>query len=236
MKIRILFFAAIFLASTLAFPAEEVKNLNLSAEGIQTLRIDSGAGFLNVEGKEGLSAIEVKAEIYVKGLKDEEMKEFIEDHVKLNLERKGDRAVLVSGIEWSPFSFREVRIDLTVKVPRAMNLDIDDGSGTVEVTNIRGDVVLDDGSGSIHVENVEGDLEIEDGSGDITVRNITGDVQIDDGSGGISVSHIGGSVTVDDGSGSIDIHDVEKDVILEDTGSGSEHISDVKGKVIKKDD
>ena len=38
-------------------------------------------------------------------------------------------------------------VNLTVRVPKAMNLYVDDGSGWLTVDNIKGEVRIDDGSG-----------------------------------------------------------------------------------------
>ena len=57
-----------------------------------------------------------------------------------------------------------------------------------------------------------------------------------DGSGTIFIQQVGGTVKIDDGSGSIHIDGVEKDVIIEDSGSGGLDIRNVKGKVYRDDD
>jgi len=235
MKSATVIFAAIFLAGSLAFSAQEAKTLSLAAQGIDKLEIDGGAGFLRIRGVETLNAIEVKAEIYVRGIADKKMKEFLEDHVKLTLEKKGGYAVLVGRIDsrLSFFSFREAWIDLTVNIPKKMNIRIDDGSGSIDVESIIGNLVIEDGSGGIRVENIQGDLDIDDSSGEIEVRGVTGNVSIDDGSGGIEITDIGGSLTVSDGSGGIDIDRVGKDLILRGTGSGGVHYRNIKGRVIK---
>lgn len=234
MKPKIAIFAAILLASCSAFSGQETKNLNLPAQGIDKLEISCGAGFLKVQGMEGLNSIEVKAEIYVRGAEDEDMKSYIKDHVKLTLEKKGSRAVLISEVKDRPFfSFRDARIDLTVNVPRKMDMGIEDGSGLIDIGHIMGSLSIVDGSGEIKVEDIQGVLEIDDGSGGIEVRAVSGDVTIDDGSGSISVADVGGTVTVDDGSGSIDIDGVAKDLILKETGSGGLHFRNIKGQVIK---
>jgi DUF4097 and DUF4098 domain-containing protein YvlB len=234
MKSKIAIFAAILLASCSAFSGQETKNLSLPAEGVDKLEISCGAGFLRVQGIEGLNSLEVKAEIYVRGADDEDMKTFIEDHVKLTLEKKGRQAVLMSEVKDRPFfSFRDARIDLTVNVPKKMDVGIDDGSGSIDVGHIMGNLSIEDGSGEIQVEDIQGVLEIDDGSGDIEVRAVGGDVTIDDGSGSISVADVGGSVTVDDGSGSIDIDGVAKDLILKETRSASLRFRNIKGRVIK---
>jgi DUF4097 and DUF4098 domain-containing protein YvlB len=234
MKSTTLIFAAFFMTASLAFSAQEIKPLSLAAQGIDKLEIDCGAGFLRVRGVEALNSIEVKAEIYVRGIADKKMKEFLEDHVKLTLEKKGSSALLVSRVDNRPFSFfREARIDLTVNIPKKMNIRIDDGSGSIDVESIIGNLVIEDGSGGIRVENIQGDLDIDDSSGEIEVRGVTGNVSIDDGSGGIEITDIGGSLTVSDGSGGIDIDRVEKDLILRGTGSGGVHYRNIKGRVIK---
>jgi hypothetical protein len=234
MKSKPVIFALVFLAGSLACSAQEIRNLSLPAQGVDKLEINCGAGFLKVQGADGVSTIEVKAEIYARGIAEEDMKGFIEDHVRLSLDKRDGRAVLVSRVEdHSFFRSHEARIDLTVTVPKKMDLNVDDGSGSIEVGNLAGDVYIEDGSGGLRVESVEGDLEIDDGSGEIEVRGVTGSVVIDDGSGSITVTDVGGSVTIDDGSGSIDVDGVGKDLILKETGSGSLHFRNVKGQVIK---
>jgi len=235
---------------------ETTKTLNLSAQGIRRLDIRAGAGSLTVMGRDGLTAIEVKADIFARDVRDKDMEEFIRDRVELSLEKRGDAAVLVGRVRPESRLFHlgdDASIDLTVTVPKTMALDIDDGSGetvvedlaaalriedgsgSIRVVRVAGNVRIDDGSGEIDVERVDGDLEIDDGSGDVEVSDVTGDVTIDDGSGEIRVRRVGGTVTVDDGSGGIDIEDVGKDVRLINTGSGGVKISGEKGRVIRSE-
>ncbi len=233
---------------------ETTKNLTLAAQGVQRLDIRTGAGSLTVTGRDGLGAIEVKAEIVVRHVRDEDMEKVLRDRVELTLEKKGDVAVLVSRVRDSGRLFHfgdDDYIDVTVSVPKALALDIDDGSGSivvedlaaalriedgsgsVRVERIAGPVRIDDGSGEVVVRGVQGNLEIDDGSGGIEVVDVTGDVSVDDGSGEIAIRRVGGGVTVDDGSGDIDIEDVEKDIRLINTGSGGVSISGEKGRVIR---
>ena len=217
MKFKILFLATLFLSACIAFPFEEAKELSLSAQGIETLEINCGSGFLKVTGYEGRNKIEVEAEIEVEGRRESDAEEFIRKYVELSLEKKGSRAVLISNFKDFPkfFSLGNTVINLTVSIPRNLDLDINDGSGSIRVENIAGNVSVDDGSGSMEIENVEGS------------------VRIDDGSGTIEVNGIGRNVEVNDGSGSIYIDGVEGDVIIKDDGSGSIRIQNVKGKVVK---
>ena len=215
---------------------ETTKTLNLAAQSILRLDIRAGAGSLTVTGREGLAAIEVRAEVVAPEVRDKDMEEYIRDRVELTLEKRGDIAVLVGRIRDNGrlFHFGEnARIDLTVTIPKTMALDIDDGSGDMVVEDLAAALRIEDGSGSIRVVRVAGNVRIDDGSGGLEVSDVTGDVTIDDGSGEVRVRRVGGTVTLDDGSGGIDIEDVEKDVRLINTGSGGVDVSGVKGQVIR---
>jgi DUF4097 and DUF4098 domain-containing protein YvlB len=224
----------LFACGTLA-AFETTKSLTLSAEGLKGLEIRAGAGSLTVTGRDGLGAVEVKAEIVAKGVQDKDMDAYIADRIELTLEKKGDRAVLIGrgrdGARLFDFGSGAV-INLTVSVPKTLTLDIDDGSGSIAVDDVAG-VRVDDGSGSIRIGRVAGEVAIDDGSGGIEIGDVAGDVSVEDGSGEIVIRGVGGTVTVDDGSGSISIKDVEKDVRLVSTGSGGVDVENVKGRVIR---
>lgn len=252
MRLKISFLVMLFLFTSIAFPSEQVKQLNLSAKGIDELDIDCGAGFLKVYGRENLKEIKVEAEIVVKG---GNVKSVIKKYIKLSLKKRGRSAVLVSQVDWNGASslFRSAVINLTVTIPKNIDLKVDDGSGSMEIAGITGDLKVDDGSGSMKIKDITGVLEVEDGSGSITIseikgnvdiddssgemdaKDIQGDISIKDGSGSIYVRDIGGNVTVRDGSGSININGVEKNVNILRSGSGDLNIQNVKGKVTTKD-
>ena len=209
--------------------------MSLSADGIDKLMVDCGSGFLYVTGEESLKNIEVEAEIIVKGKNEKDIENYVKDHVKLELKKQGSKAVLVSLFknQFPNINFRTRVINLTVTVPKNMDLEVDDGSGEVKIAQIDGNIQVDDGSGEITIRGIQGDVGIEDGSGTVDISDVTGSVMVDDGSGTIEVSDIGENVKVSDGSGSIYIDGVGGDVIIKDDGSGSVKIRNVKGKVVK---
>ncbi|MCP5104700.1 MAG: hypothetical protein GY950_15050 [bacterium] len=215
----------------------QVRKVNLDASGIDELEIECGPGFLKVKGIDDLKDIEFKATIEVKGVDKEKVQSFIEDNVTISLKKDGNKAELVSKVASSAlssiFKNRQAWINLEVRVPKKMELDIDDGSGFITVSDISADVKIEDGSGAIVVKDIGGNVEIEDGSGAIQLDNVKGDVDVDDNSGLIKIVSVGGSVVVDDGSGGIHIDGVEKNVTIKNAGSGSVSIKNVKGKVRK---
>ncbi len=220
------------------FAFQTEKTLTLPAEGLKALRIDCGAGRLEVAGADGLD--DDRGPGRDQRAEDRATPRWTRSSrttSSSSLEKRGDRAVLVAGIEgrWGIFFDDSPWIDLTVRVPKSLALEIDDSSGEMIVEDVAGDVVIDDSSGDIRVARLGGRLDIDDSSGDIDIREVAGDIAIDDGSGDIDILKAGGTVKVDDGSGDIIIDGVGGDVLIEDSGSGDVRIDNVKGRVIRHD-
>jgi hypothetical protein len=215
---------------------EETRDLILDANGISNVQIDAGAGSLEVSGSADADSIAVTALILVPGEKEEKAKKIIESDLVLTLERDGDTAVLKGYFEsggWGWGDSPSVRLE--VALPAQMGLEVDDGSGSIIIRDISGDIEIDDGSGSLQMSNVGGDIRIEDGSGSVSVEGVGGDISINDGSGSITVKDVRGTVVVDDGSGGINVTDVDADLIIEDDGSGSLNFARINGRVEKDD-
>jgi hypothetical protein len=223
-------FAAGLSASAFA-DYQEVRELSLAARGVDTVSIESGAGSLDVIGVPGADAITVTAIIELSGRSDDRAREFIETDMVLSLEKDSDRAELKSWFDNGWGVGHSSHIHLEVRMPEGLHLEIDDGSGAIDIGNVRGDIMLEDGSGSLDMQDVGGNVEIQDGSGSISVSGVGGDLAINDGSGSITVRDVSGSVTVDDGSGSIDVRRVEEDLVIVDDGSGGLDFSQIGGRV-----
>jgi len=209
----------------------EVRELKLDIDGIDELVVEAGAGSMDVRGVAGLDSIVVNATVAVPDADQKDATKVIEKKMRLSLKRNGDSAKLDSWFEQGLFGKgSDARIDLDISVPTRIDISIDDGSGSIDISDVLAAVSIDDGSGSIHLNNVT-NIQIDDGSGSINIANASGDVAIVDGSGSITVRSVGGSVTIDDGSGGIDVSDVEQDLIIVDDGSGGFRFSDVRGRV-----
>ena len=239
--------------AALAASFDETRRLELSAEGIQTLKIQCGAGFLTVIGVKGMDQITATAQIIVRDIQQKEFANFLEKNLQIGLEKRGKAATLMADVNKSFLKNVEAKINLTVKLPTALPVSIDDGSGAIIVTNLSAGLTIEDDSGSIDIVNTagkikvadssgsieirdaRGSVDIQDGSGLIHVKLIDGNVNITDGSGQITIQDVNGSVTVTDGSGSIDIQDVSQDVFINEAGSGELNIDGVKGKVTMRE-
>lgn len=212
---------------------EEVRELSLASRGVDTLSVDNGSGSIDIVGVANTSEISVTATLVVPGQNEDKARERIEDDLRLSLRQDSDTAVLIAYFEnggWFDWN-EEPSVSLEIRMPETMHLAVDDGSGSIDIGGVRGDIVVDDGSGSIRLSDVGGQVKIDDGSGSITADRVGGDISVNDGSGSIEIRGVTGSVTVDDGSGGINVRDVEKDLIIIDDGSGGLDFDNIGGRV-----
>jgi len=198
---------------------QETREMELTVAPGSQLTIQAGAGPMRLEGYAGDSIL-VEAGIYQHSASDE---------YQLVLETDGEAgARLIAEAASSSFGTSEY-IDLSVRVPRSMQVRIEDGSGSIRVDTLDGDLDIEDGSGSITIAGIGGSITVEDGSGSITIEDVGGDVRIDDDSGSITVVRVGGTVSVADGSGSITVRDAE-DFELREDGSGSVTLEGIRSR------
>ena len=230
--LRILTILALGLASASAAAYEEVRELALDASGVTIFNIEAGSGSLDIVGVPGAREITVKATIHVPMTSETRAIKKIEEDMVLRLESNNGRAELDSRFSNGLFGFGRSRsIDLEISVPQSMNLAIDDGTGSIEIEGVRGDLTIEDGTGSITLSDVGGNVDIHDGTGSILVNDVGGDISVDDGTGRIDIRSVAGSVTLDDGAGSISVEDVEKNLIIVAEGAGSLSYENVRGSV-----
>ncbi|WP_394204304.1 DUF4097 family beta strand repeat-containing protein [Shewanella waksmanii] len=184
------------------------QSMQLEASELEGLIATTGAGALNIQGVEGLTHIKLEADVYT----------YDGVQPNLSLKRQGNQAIVVADFNHHSHSGRSPYIDVTLRVPARFNMEIDDGSGSIDIEGVKANIAISDGSGSLSVTD-GANLSINDGSGSIEVRNIDGAVKVDDGSGSMSLANIGGDVMINDGSGDLSVKDVSGKVTIDD-GSG----------------
>lgn len=215
----------------------EYKELTLGTSQLTELTAITGAGELNIVGVKGLTQVKVQADIY----------HYQGQSAELTLVKDGKSALLKAGFDSSISFNRSPYIDLTIQVPARFALNIDDGSGPIDIRQVNANITLDDGSGSINIEGgknlaitdgsgsislakIDGNINLDDGSGAIDITQVKGNVAVEDGSGSLSISNVSGVVTIDDGSGDINVEDTQGLTIV-DAGSGDVHFDNINGPV-----
>lgn len=224
---------ALALVPLLALRAQEVtapRTATVPAAGAQRIEVIGRAGWLRIEGKSGLS------EVRVRGTARASSRARLEE-IRLIAEVKSGVIYVEADIPEHRGGWRDdddyyQALDLAIEVPSQLPLDVEDGSGDIEIRNV-GALELQDGSGEVIVEHVGGRLRVKDGSGEVRITDVKGDVDVDDGSGELEIRDVQGAVDVGSkGSGELRITDVAKSVHVGSKGSGTVDVSRIGGDFI----
>jgi len=214
------------LAALLAFclPASaEVKGTferTLTVTGPVDLEVGSGSGDIIVrDGAAGRVRIvgHVSASGWLFWSPNPSMVRDIEQNPPIR--QTGNRIVIGSAIR----KWNNVGISYEVEAPADLRLRATTGSGSLQISGVRGPVNLSTGSGDINAERIGNTVDARTGSGSIRVDNADGAVNGSTGSGDISVSAASGDVAVTTGSGSLRVR-ASRGSVRGRTGSGDIHV------------
>jgi hypothetical protein len=215
---------AIFSNSSLLAKSVLEKSLNMQSDDLTSFRVDATAGDLVIEGVEGLMEIQVSAKIHGDNIE-------VSDY-RLELSKQGTQGILVVDIDQGYFSNN--RIDILVKVPAQLSLEVFDSSGDIDIESMKGGLTVEDSSGDLDIRDIVGNVEVEDRSGDLSITMVDGQVSLNDRSGDLEVSQVNGNVVVDDRSGDIEIRDIKGTVTVNDS-SGDIFITNAEGFDLQED-
>ena len=137
----------------------------------------------------------------------------------IDIEVLGDTLVIDMRCESLPFG--GCSADWQMALPVELSLELETGSGDVEVWTRRGDAIISTGSGNVDVDDLSGDLDIDTGSGDVLVGALEGDLKAKTGSGNVDVDGVTGHVELSTGSGDVYGRSLCADTLRVSTGSGN---------------
>lgn len=252
--LRVIVFVLLAGASVVAWADDDCafradRSLDIDPKGLSLLKLDTGAGDLIVEGVAGLAKIELRGKACAS------TQELL-GNTQFTQERDGATAMAATKI---PDTGENVSIfgrgtyayiDVHVRMPSGLKLDLRDSSGDLEVSGLTSGLDLKDSSGDIKLHDIVGAVNVTDTSGDIDVKGIggdftvisdsSGDINVDDvkgsavvqedSSGDIVLRHVGADARVDrDSSGDITFEDVGRDAVVGTDGSGDITADGVKG-------
>ncbi|HVF17291.1 MAG TPA: DUF4097 family beta strand repeat-containing protein [Steroidobacteraceae bacterium] len=217
------------------------RDAEVDAAGIRKVVVEAGAGDLKIRGSQGAAKIHANGEACA----DSQARL---DAARIDIRREGDTVFLRTVLGEEDSKFRSASMDLTVHVPSAVQMEVHDSSGDVDIgliaalnlddssgdqviRDIHGNVEVTDSSGEIEIKNIRGNVIVSDSSGDVSITDVTGNVSIPvDSSGGLSFRRVHGELHIaSDSSGDISIADVNQDVIIDNDSAGDIRVVGVGG-------
>ncbi len=112
------------------------------------------------------------------------------------------------------------RVRVRLKVPERYDVDIRTHGGSIEVKEIRGQVVARTSGGSVEADEIEGNVDLRTSGGSIEAKEIRGNLVARTSGGRIRASEISGDVEARTSGGPITIKDVTGSVDLHTSGGG----------------
>ncbi|GAA0716532.1 DUF4097 family beta strand repeat-containing protein [Dokdonella soli] len=221
------------------------RDFDVDAAGLKTVAFALGSSDVVVEGAPDLAKVEVRARACASD------QAWLAD-LTVDQQRSGDRVTITPhegrDTNWSWFHSSYAYIELHVRVPAKLAIDIKSSSGDADVRNVAA-LAFDAGSGDLRVDRIAGTLTTHagsgdvtgagigsldvrgTGSGDITLRDVHGDVKVAHvGSGDLHFANVGGSVDIGSvGSGDVSVDHAERDVTVDSIGSGDLSVSNIGG-------
>ncbi|QBD79902.1 hypothetical protein EPA93_29550 [Ktedonosporobacter rubrisoli] len=175
-----------------------VRSFTLANHG--TLRFDGGAGNLRIHGEPGNSIV-VHATSNVIGLQAPEITE-----AQVSYSQDGNAVAIRSQDSSGLLGVRYIDFDITV--PTALDMDLEVGSGNIDISNLKGNLAIKTGSGNLQARAINGQDAFSSGSGNIVVEQgqVSGRTMLKSGSGNIRLDAAldpSGSYELSTGSGNI---------------------------------
>jgi len=155
--------------------AEEKRSF--PAAGIHTLDIDNQSGNVHVEGSQtGKFQIEFNKIEY--------------KNCELITNRSEGRIVITSKSKNKIFGRENCKLDITVKAPIKIDLDIKLGGGDINVSGVKGKFSFKVGSGDIATKETEiSYIDLRNGAGNVSISGYIGSGDIKVGAGNIDLSY-----------------------------------------------
>lgn len=200
---------AVFDVPLVSAMAEESKTLEVDIEKPVTLSVNDDAGDVSVVGGD-VEAVEVQIVKTGYGANQNRADEALKN-IKYEVKQNGN--IITLTYKLSGRQTREVNtVDFLITVPTNTEVEIDNGFGVVDVSDLNGDVDISGDFGDVTVKNIEGALMVDNASGEIEISNVDAgsqDVRIEADFGKVTLEKVNGKdINIDSSSGTLNLNNV----------------------------
>lgn len=200
---------AVFDVPLVSSIAEETKTLKVDADKPVKLNVNDDAGDVTVVGAD-VEAVEIQIVKTGYGSNDARAEEALKG-IKFEIKQSGNTITL--NYKLSGRQTREVNtVDLVITVPTDTEVELDNGFGVIDVSELNGDVNISGDFGDVSVKNIEGLLTVDNASGEVEISNVDAgsqDVMIESDFGRVTVDKMNGkNINIDSNSGTLNLTNV----------------------------
>ena len=110
-------------------------------------------------------------------------------------------------------SYKRVRLDLEVRVPKSVSVEADTDRGGIQVSGITGSVTANSYKGDVQIQSAGGDVRVDLKGGNVRVQNVQGGVRINGRGNDVEVTDVKGEAVIQgEFYGPIRVQNVGKEV------------------------
>jgi hypothetical protein len=206
---------------------QEERAAVVDTSGLTILEVRASSGDLELVGDDSVRDAEIQ------GFACASRRRYLDD-IQISTQRSGDRAIVEAEIPARAVRRGRARLDLQIRVPRSLAIQVEDSSGDIDIRNVAS-LDVADRSGDVGIFGIAGDVSVRDSSGDIQIEDVEGRVTLRDGSGDVRIRAAGSVLVEEDGSGDLYIREIDGDVLIEDDGSGDIDVAVIGGELEVRD-
>jgi len=206
---------------------------SLSNESIKDVEVETSGGSIAVSGV----TTNARIEVYITGnnnkqLTKEEIQQRLDEKYNLNISVANNKVTATARLKEKMTDWRKaLNISFKIFVPRNVSTDLSTSGGSINLTNLSGDLKFSTSGGSLDLDNVAGKVDGRTSGGSINLENSKDDIELTTSGGSIDAKNCDGKLRLSTSGGSLDLKDLKGD-IRATTSGGSIHGSDVEGELI----
>ncbi len=120
----------------------------------------------------------------------------ISDQLKIEIVDQAGRSLFQTNLDSLSGGGRNVRLDITLRVPKQTSAEVTAEHGDVILEGLQGEQAVTDQHGDTHITNVQGLVHLSKGGGATEIRDLNGSLDVEGRGGDIDVAGVTGTVTV----------------------------------------
>lgn len=196
---------------------ELVQSINEEFSGIASIEIESSFLDVTYQGNENAESVQLLG-----SLESSRPGNY-------SIEYRVDQDKLIIEVERDGIGAGNNRGYLNLSGPELMNIDLDAGSGNIQITHVSSqEFEFDGGSGNLELANVSAPLiDLELSSGKINATQLVGNVELEISSGNATISNLEGNINAVGSSGKFNFSQINGKV-SSSLNSGNGSLSGVK--------
>jgi DUF4097 and DUF4098 domain-containing protein YvlB len=221
---------------------------SLSNESIKNVDVQTSGGSISVSG---VAPAQARIEVFVSpsnnknDLSKEEVQKRMNELYDLKISVANNKLTATAKSKEKIKDWKKaLNISFRVFVPKNVSTDLSTSGGSINLTDLSGDLRFSTSGGSLDLDNVAGKVDGRTSGGSINLENSKDDIELSTSGGSIHAKNCDGKLRLSTSGGSLDLKDLKGDIrattsggnvegrnvageLIAHTSGGSIHLSDL---------